>query len=106
MGPHLNSSALAVYVYIIYVHLLFATRLVNGEVKTEPQVFLALKPMLSTHTLHHYLNPITGPDAPISTNTTNSTTTINNKENPLWRAFCVRIRKLWLRHGKLTHSPN
>lgn len=71
-----------------------------------PQVFLTLKPMLLSHNLqlpehYHWLH------CPVSTsNTTNSTITINNKGCHLWRACCARTRKLWLRDVNLTQIPN
>lgn len=71
-----------------------------------PQVFLAIKPMLLTHDLqlpesyHWSWGPVS------TSNTTNSTITINNKGCHLWRVCCARIRKLWLRDVKLTQIPN
>lgn len=106
MGPHVNSSTRTVDLYIIYTLLLLVTQLAEGEARTGPQVFLALKAMLLTHTLHSYLNAMAGHAAPFSTNRTNSTITMNNRGHHLWKACRARIRKLWLRDVKVTQISN
>lgn len=63
--------------------------------------------MLLAHTLHSYLNTVTGhASEPVAPTPQKATTDIYNKEHHLQKAYWARIRKLWLRGMKLTQIPN
>lgn len=102
----MNSRAHATDLHTIYILWLLVTQLVNEDVRTETQVCLALKPTLSTPTLHSYLTTATGRAVPTSTAKTTNSTTIYDKEHHLRGACCADIRKLWLGDVKVTQILN
>lgn len=67
---HFKAKAHAIDLYTISVLFLLVTELGSEEIRTEPQVFLVIKPMFLSPTQHSYLNTITGPAAPTPTNNT------------------------------------